>query len=258
MFTFDIVLDLSKTGFQPEVVEHLENLISCLYDARQILNEEDCSFVHASNKLWVSVTCPELDSLNTKNCTIYGKIWLERIEQLLQMPVQFISTGNNPRFTPYLDEVKPSFYMLYFSGYSPLVNGDSQERIPLYKIPFTYHDEACYNDIQFWNNNYNRIYGLWFNGAVGEQFARRQMQDPNSALSKQGRAVCKRIEEVTGVPTYYYLFNYRKRTRQQDLDWKCPLTGKDWLIEGAKPLDFIAFCCEESRLVSTFTINSSV
>ena len=174
------------------------------------------------------------------------------------MPIQFTPSGNNPRFTPYLDDVKPSFYVLNFSGYSPLVNGDSKERIPLYKIPHTYHDNACYNDIQFWNNNYNRIYGLWFNGAVGEQFARQQMQDPNSALSKQGRAVCQRIEEVTGMPTYYYLFNYRKRTRQQDLAWKCPLTGKDWLIEVDKRSHFMAFRCEESRLVSTFTRNSAV
>lgn len=253
MFTFDIVLDCSKTGYEPEIMEHLENLICCLYDARQILNEEDCSFVYASNTIKVSVTCPELAALNPKNCTVYGRNWIERIEQLLQTPVQFTPTGNNPSFTPYLGEVKPSFYVLYFSGYSPLVNGDSHEQIPLYKIPFTYHDDACYNDITFWNNNYNRIYGLWFNGAVGEQFAQQQMQDPNSALSKQGRTVCQRIEEVTGVPTYYFLFNYRKRSYQQELNWKCPLTGKDWLIEEAKRSDFIAFRCADSRLVSGFT-----
>ena len=79
-------------------------------------------------------------------------------------------------------------------------------------------------------------------------------QDPNSTLSKQGRSVCQRIEEMTGIPTYYYLFNYRKRTRQQDLDSKCPLTGKEWLLEEAKRSDFMDFRCEDSRLVSVFTI----
>lgn len=255
MFTFDILLDLSKTGYQAEIAEHLESLISCLYDSRQITNG-DCTVVHAANTLRVSVTCPEMDALDAKNSTAYGKHRLEKIEEVLQMPVQFIPTGNDPRYLPYSDQEKPSFYVLYFAGYSPLIHGDSGDLIPLYKIPFTYHDEACYNDILFWSNNYERIYGLWFNGAVGEQFARRQMQDPNSALSRQGRAVCQRIEELTGVPTYYFLFNYRRRTRQQDLDWKCPLCGKAWLIEGAAPSDFIAFRCAESRLVSGFTKNS--
>lgn len=255
MFTFDIVLDLSKTGYQPEVTEHLEFLIGCLHHSRQIINE-DCSFAQHSDALRASVTCPELDSLNPKNCTVYAKNWLDKLEGALQTPVQFMPTGIDSRYPPYTEQESPSFYILEFKGYSPLFNGDSNEPVPLYKIPFTYHDDACYDDIRFWSNNYERIYGLWFNGAVGEQFALRQMQDVDSALSKQGRAVCQRIEEVTGVPTYYFLFNYRKRSLKQDLAWKCPLTGKDWLIKGALPSDDIAFRCAESRLVSRFTQNS--
>lgn len=255
MFTFDIVLDFSKTGYQSEVAEHLEILLDCLYDTCQIINE-DCAWVHSSNSLRVSVTCPKLDSLNPKNHTVYAKNWLNKIEEALQTSVQFIPTGNDPRYAPFVEREKPSFYILKFAGYSPLIDGDSKEQVPLYRIPVTYHDGACYNDINFWSNNYERIYGLWFNGAVGEQFALRQMQDANSALSKQGRAVCQRIEEVTGVPTYYFLFNYRRRSPKQDRAWKCPLTGNDWLLEGAKPSDDIAFRCVESRLVSRFTQNS--
>ncbi len=256
MFTFDILLHLSKTAYHPEIAELLEDLLSALHDARQILGWEDCMFVHADNTLRVSVTCPQADSLNPKNSTVYGKSWLERIESVLQAPVQFIPTGNDLRYEPYIEQEKPSFYILCYGDYSPLVNGDTRQPIPLYKIPFTYHDNACYNDIRFWERNYERIYGLWFNGAVGEQFARRQMQDADSALSKQGRAAGQRIEEVSGVPTFYFLFNYRRRSRKQDREWKCPDCGKEWWLEGRVPGDFIAFRCEGCRLVSSFTINS--
>lgn len=254
-FTFEIVLDLSQTGYQAEVTEYLEHLVSCFADAQQIVHD-DIAFVHAENTLRVSVTCPEADALEVKNCTIYGKQWIEKIEQTLKMPVQFIPTGRDPRYEAYTAQEKPPFYVLYGNRLFPLVYGGSDDFVPLYKIPFTYHDGACYNDVQFWNNNYGRMYGLWFSGEW-ERYAQRQMQDPHTALSRQGRAVCQRIETVTGVPTFYFLFNYRRRTPAQDRAWKCPLCGKNWLLEGAEPTDTFAFRCEDDRIVSSFTINSA-
>ena len=256
MFTFDIILDLSKTGYEPEIAEYLENLICCFSDAQQVI-KTDCTFVHASNALRVSVGCPEADALDLKNCTAYGKHWVEQLENALQAPVQFIPTGADPRFEPYIGQENPSFYILYGNRYFPLFNGDANRFVPLYKIPFTYHDEACYNDVRFWNNNYERLYGLWFSGEL-QKFALRQMQDPHSVLSKQGRAVCQRIEAVTGVPTYYFLFNYRQRSLAQDRAWKCPLCGKNWLLEGAEPSDDLAFRCTDDRIVSAFTLNSAL
>ena len=38
---------------------------------------------------------------------------------------------------------------------------------------------------------------------------------------------------------------------------KCPITGNDWYIKGATASDFIAFKCDESRLVSELSTNSS-
>lgn len=84
------------------------------------------------------------------------------------------------------------------------------------------------------------------------------MQDPHSALSIQGRAVGQRIEALTGVPTYYFLFNYHRRSLNQDRAWKCPLCGKDWLLEGAEPSDDLAFRCIDDRIVSEFTRNSAL
>jgi len=64
------------------------------------------------------------------------------------------------------------------------------------------------------------------------------------------------LPELTGVPTYYFLFNYRTWTTKEDRERKCPITGNDWLIEGKTDDDFIAFKCDESRLVSELSTNT--
>ncbi len=267
MFTFDLLLDLSQSGCQPEIVEHLDNLLRALRDTGQVVNE-DSPFVQKGTTLRVSILCPEAGALDTLTYSVFTINWLKKLEDALLTPIRFIPTGKDPRFEPYIEREKPSFYVLRHSGYSPLVNGDTGDCIPLYKIPQTWQyvsvmdgaplgDREGYHDVWSWHQNYERIYGLWFNGGVGERFALRQMQDPGSELSKQGRAVCRSIEEVSGIPAYYFLFNYRRRNQQRESNWKCPLSGKDWLLPLAKRGDFIAFRCEESRLVSSFTSNSS-
>jgi predicted nucleic acid-binding Zn ribbon protein len=127
--------------------------------------------------------------------------------------------------------------------------------IPLYHIPPTHHDSKCYDNLKSWERNYQRLYGLWLNGEVCEQFALRQLQDPRSKLSQMGREMCQRIEDLTGKPTYYFLLNYRRWTKAKDNTRKCPLTGKDWLLESKTSSDPIAFKCEESRLVSELSAN---
>ena len=138
----------------------------------------------------------------------------------------------------------------------PLICGDTHTEIPLYKIPKTDHNGDDYDNLFFWNKNYNRLHGLWF-GSEYEAFAEEQMQDPYSSISKAGRALCTLIEKLTGVPTYYFLHNYRPWSKEKDKQRKCPITGNDWRIEGKTSSDYIAFKCDESRLVSELSTNSS-
>lgn len=93
------------------------------------------------------------------------------------------------------------------------------------------------------------------NGVVGERWAQNQLQSHDSSLSIQGIKCCKRIEEVTGTPTYYFLFNYRAWGQKKDKLRKCPNCQEDWLIEGRTPKDTYAFKCDNCRLVSELSPN---
>ncbi len=52
-------------------------------------------------------------------------------------------------------------------------------------------------------------------GAV-EIPAYRQLADPNSLLSEDGRRLCREVESRTGIPTFYYLLRYWGRSKDDD------------------------------------------
>lgn len=130
--------------------------------------------------------------------------------------------------------------------------GDTGTAIPLYRIPYTYQGD-CYDNVYFWWLQMKRLSGLWF-GCYYDEFTEAQMSDVDSIINKKGRELCTLIESLTGVPTYYFLFNNRTWTTQEDLARKCPVTGRDWRIEG-KTTGEIAFKCDESRLVSELSFS---
>lgn len=79
------------------------------------------------------------------------------------------------------------------------------------------------------------------------------MQKIDSYLSKQGIEICKRIEELTSIPTYYFLYNYKKDRRNQ-LVRTCPLCKNKWNLE-VQLNNFYDFKCDTCRILSTISKN---
>ena len=255
MKVFDIIIDVSKSGFEDSELEHhLWDLLSFLYDTRQIVNDE-YQFVRSGDSVRVSVACPEPSALMMTPPTRFIADKWAAIEALTQAKIEITQIGTDPNQAGYVIPQNPSFYILRQGWFSPLLCGDTGKPIPLYRIPPTNPDGDCYDNLRFWEKAYHRLYGLWIGSGVGERFALGQMQDHQSALSQQGRALCERIEALTGTPTYYHLFNYRGWSEKQDQARLCPVTGKLWRIEGSSTADFIAFKSDEARLVSELSFN---
>ena len=80
------------------------------------------------------------------------------------------------------------------------------------------------------------------------------MQEITSALSRQGREICKKMEGLTSVPTYYFLYNYKK-IKGDELSRRCPGCNKEWGLQ--KQLHgFYDFKCDRCKLVSTLSLKS--
>ena len=131
---------------------------------------------------------------------------------------------------------------------SPLRCLDCFRPVPLYAIPPTGVSDDFY-DILRWQTNYRSCDYLQLHCGFGERYGLRQMGDPNSGLSQEGRDICEKIEKSTGLPVYYYLHRYRMRKRAGDAEHPCPRCGGAWAL--AEPLhDLFDFRCDACHLLS--------
>lgn len=79
------------------------------------------------------------------------------------------------------------------------------------------------------------------------------MQKIDSYLSKDGIEICKKIEELTSIPTYYFLYNYRK-SRGDKSSRPCPICNNKWDLK-EQLHNFFDFKCDICRLLSTKSPN---
>lgn len=138
-------------------------------------------------------------------------------------------------------------YTTYVSLESCLHCGTCFRPVPLYSVPPTDHGE--YHDVMVWQSDYQACDQLQMNCRTGERFALRQMSRPDSSLTRQGRAICQKIEASTGLPVFYYLHRYHGRSLRVELERPCPSCGGPWRLESSLH-DLFDFRCTACRLLS--------
>ncbi len=260
MYGFDIIIKNNllkeKYGRQYEKWVNLSSdYVYQLERTGQVLKNNHQIIIN-DNTIRISVICPEKKSLSSKYNSVYNVENIRQLEQTIGGKIQHLPTGRDADNISYKVPESASFYILRYGWESPLMCGDTNKSIPLYKIPCTDHGGVDYDNIYFWNKNYERLNGLWLSSGAYEDFAQEQLQNVNSPINKTGRDLCSIIEKKTNIPTYYFLFNYRGWTEKEDFARKCPLTGNNWSIKDKTTTDFIAFKCDKSRLVSELSTNS--
>jgi predicted nucleic acid-binding Zn ribbon protein len=145
-----------------------------------------------------------------------------------------------------------------YAGFEPsIICGDCFHPIPLYRIPYEVslpQKSGLHDRINTWQGNYKACDQLNMNCTVGEAFALRQMGRLDSPLSAQGIGICRDIERLTGVPTYYYLHRYRGRSAKFERARRCPGCGGEWLL--VHPPHIFGFKCDPCRLLSNIAVSS--
>ena len=198
----------------------------------------------------------EKNSLDPKYNNFYVIRQSKRLEEICNAKLVFRTVGKS--YEDYEGACNcniPDFYILitnYVSISSPITCGTCNNAVPLYRLP-KYHDQS-YMPILSWETNYISCDRLQMNCEVGERWALNQMQEIKSQLSKQGIKICKKVEELTSIPTYYYLHNYRKFKDLEPLR-PCPSCGKKWKLKKQLHREF-DYKCDNCRLISTISKNS--
>ncbi|OIN57874.1 DUF2310 family Zn-ribbon-containing protein [Arsenicibacter rosenii] len=255
MYVQKVSLEIKSDAAIDEVVDAFIVLLNFYRGSGQKQGKIESQYVSGNTVTAYPFTL-ECDSLDKSHNNFYVNRQIEKLETICQSDVQITTIGkSHDDYTGPCTCHKPEFYILktdYISIDSPVTCGSCNHRVPLYRLP-VYEDHG-YMPILSWETNYVSCDSLQMNCEVGEQWATRQMQDVRSQLSKQGITICHTIEQLTAIPTYYYLYNYRRRPNKVTQN-HCPNCKQPWSLK--KRLHrFYDFKCDFCRLISTVSLNT--
>ena len=193
----------------------------------------------------------EKNALDKKFNNFYVNRQVKKIEELCKSKLVFKTAGKTyDSYKTACKCKKSDFYILgtnYVTITSPLTCGTCNKSVPLYRLPIYY--DYGYMPILSWETNYISCDRLQMNCEVGEHWALEQMQKIDSELSKQGLEICRKIEELTSISAFYYLYNYNE-FKEDHLIRLCPGCNKNWNLE-TQLHNYYDFKCEKCKIVST-------
>ncbi len=249
MQTQKIQFDIFDKDKNEQQVNLIYSLLGCWLQNGQILGNQS-PIAESSKSFSVFVNTPELDSLEVVYDNKYAiKYYQELKETGLSLP-NVENLGIHPESLSICDCKDCRSYILFtnfISIESPLRCGDCFGVVPLYKILKT--NDFNYYDVMAWQNNYQSCDSLQMGCRVGERFATNQMMKYDSPLSRDGLAICQKIQQSTQKPTYYYLNKPSVRSAEEDLKRKCPSCGGNWLSKKLL-FDLFDFQCHDCYLLS--------
>jgi predicted nucleic acid-binding Zn ribbon protein len=226
-------------------------LLGSLYQNGQIIGR-DYPIAKSGQILQAFITILEPDSLDLKYANKYVKREIDKAIELgitsPQVKIIGRSLGLSEGDSCNCQSVSYILCTDFIEHGSPVKCGSCFADVPLYHLPKTSNSDD-YTNILAWMGDYRACDTLQMNCTTGERFGIRQMSDPHSSLSKQGREICDRLTALTTKPTYYNLYRYKARSiLTTERQRKCPNCHGEWLQ--GEPWHRYDFKCEICRLVS--------
>lgn len=256
MYKQKIAITINSDFDKEKLFDEFIILMSYLCRTGQIMGGVESSYF-AGNEIICCQTTLEPNSLDPQYNDEWVDLWIKNIERDCNAK---LSTEIIGQHIPFYKDIctcnRRDSYILfttYLNESSPIDCGTCGRPVPIYQIKeLTDRDRT---DIESWKADYVSCDSLNMGCNVGERWAIKQMSDYKSQLSQFGRAICNSVVEATGLPMYYYLFNYRTISVVKDKSRKCPSCGGDW-FQRKKWLDVYDFKCDNCKLVSTLSSKS--
>ena len=255
MYIQELSLEI-KTDFDKEkIVDEFLILLSFYRKSGQLQSDNEASYI-ADNFIKCNIATLEKKSLKKKYNTDWVSTQLDKTEKLCSSKLQVKTVGKTYENYSGVCNCKKHDFLILFTHFvnnaGPLDCGNCFKPIPLYKL--TKLDQSIRQDILCWEQDYKSCDNLQMLCTVGEKWATKQMTDHNSQLSREGIEICNQIKLLTGISTFYYLYNRRKLKIDNDKKRLCPSCNGQWILE--KELDnFFCFKCNNCDLISSLTSN---
>lgn len=238
-----------------ELEDAVETYLSSLFKGGQICGERFLTWTKGKVNAHVLLAAPE--AMGLKFHSAWGRKNLAEVVALFgREPVWKIldddagKTSSKWRGAPFL-----YLFTNAFSWSSPVRRGDGKRSVPLFTLPVS---DQIKESLCRWQGSYREHDNIWLESRALEIPAYRQLADPNSELSEDGRGLCREIETGTGIPTFYYLMRYWGRPKGEDKR-VCPGCGGAWRTSASadeKTFREFHFRCDSCRLVSHLGVST--
>lgn len=251
MYLVKVSFGLMRKGASgDEGVDSVEEYLAALRRNGQI--SEEYLIANLARPLEAYAQVPRPNSLELRFFSSWGRRTLKKLREIFdrQPSYRLLERPDRSRFPSWRSA--RSLYLVtdMFDVRSPVRVPEFEDPIPLYLLPIS-SQQRDYLDR--WAQKFRDHDRIWIGSGALEIPAYRQLADPKSELSQEGREHCKEIEAGTGKPTYYYLWRYYGR-RKGESNRLCPVCGKDWTVRrhDSHTVRFARFDfrCRPCRLVS--------
>lgn len=172
------------------------------------------------------VTLIGTDALNEKYNSEYVKEHKKEIELIYDIAVETLGANI------YADEnyctcgCKTGYILFstYVNSGSPIHCLDCWREVPLYKLPHI-QKQKDYHGETLWAHYFMKAVDTLGTYNWATKWAKKQLADPNSELSKEGIEICADFEKATGKPFYYLLITDSDKSKLLKI---CPICGEPW------------------------------
>ncbi|GGI73986.1 Zn-ribbon-containing protein [Shewanella gelidii] len=252
MFVYELRFECFADTTISAAEKAINNVLEAMRANGQILGRE---FAVALNdgEFRVRLLTPEKSSLATRYHSPWVKQALTQLTaaNILAPREKFIGQDINSEES----SIEPASWQVLYTSYvhmcSPLRNGDNLLPIPLYRVPASFNGD--HKHLIRWQAEWQACDELQMASATQAEFAAlREISDERSDLFRRGWDLRGRIEYLTKIPTYYYLYRVGG-DKAAEHNRACPRCGNQaWKLE--QPLhDIFHFCCESCRIVSNLS-----
>jgi predicted nucleic acid-binding Zn ribbon protein len=249
MILANVTFGNRRRGAKAASEDVAESYIAALFHSGQLCGEYFLTWTRGLLNAHVLLAGPNAFAL--RHHSVWGKNELKRVSEAFgRRPVWRLlddeARGRTIRWTG-----SPCLYLFThaFDWASPVCRGDGKGSVPVFALPITHEQKE---QLYSWQGSYYHHDHIWLGSGALEIAAYRQLADPASELSKDGRDLCRVLESATGIPTFYYLMRHWARPKGEDRR-RCPECGERWrdTREGKRGHFWeFDFRCDKCRLVS--------
>ena len=250
MVLAELYFGIIRPNDRASVVFAIESLLSAWYRNGQIL-DSDYSILKVRRGYSTHAVLPAEDALAPQYHSAPAKAELGKLLQRGLGQPKISILGTDLSGCTYAADVRPPFFILYTywtTDITAVRRGDTFDPVPLYLLPPN-PATGDHLDVRAWVSLYKACDTLSMTTSGMSDEAFESLSLPDSAVTIEGRRICRALETATGIPAYYALTRGPGIGEERRMEKICRGHGFEWRLKD--PIhDVFDFKCEDLRILS--------